>query len=70
MDLTIEITDALTPEMISTLCIVKRQPLLICDRCHDVQAIVVATMQILRNGETWTLCGACAKELPRGFSVI
>jgi hypothetical protein len=45
------------------------RPLLICDRCHDVEAIVVAIMQILPLDASWALCGACADELPVGFKI-
>jgi hypothetical protein len=69
LNLTIELTDALTPEMTAALCLVRKQSLLICDRCHDVEAIVIATMKILPIGETWALCGACTSELPVGFHV-
>jgi hypothetical protein len=46
------------------------QPLPICDRCRNVEEIVVAVMEIVALGETWVLCGACAHELPHGFTVV
>jgi hypothetical protein len=45
------------------------QPLMICDRCHDVEEIVVALMQIQAVEETWALCGSCVGELPAGLKV-
>jgi hypothetical protein len=45
------------------------RPLLICDRCHNVEAIVVAIMEISLIDETWALCGACMSELPVGFGL-
>jgi hypothetical protein len=41
--------------------------LLICERCQNVEEIVVAIMQIVQLDETWALCGPCARELPPGF---
>jgi hypothetical protein len=41
--------------------------LLTCDRCHEVDAIVVAIMEILPLEQSWALCGPCKQELPRGF---
>jgi len=46
-----------------------QRPLLICDRCHDVEEIVVAVMHILPLDGSWALCGSCASELPVGFRV-
>jgi hypothetical protein len=46
------------------------QLLLVCDRCHDIEAIVVAIMQILPIERTWALCGACEGQLPAGFNII
>jgi hypothetical protein len=48
--------------------ILAAQPLLICDGCQNVD-VVVAIMQILQLEESWALFGACALELPTGFSV-
>jgi hypothetical protein len=45
-------------------------PLLICDRCHDIEAIVVSIMHISPIEQTWALCGACEGQLPHGFKVI
>ena len=46
------------------------QLLLVCDRCHDIEAIVVAIMQISPIEQTWALCAACEGQLPVGFKVI
>jgi hypothetical protein len=40
------------------------QALLLCDRCQNVEEIVVVTMQIIGLDKTWTLCASCADELP------
>jgi hypothetical protein len=45
------------------------QPILTCDRCHNVDEVVVAIMQIPSIGE-WALCGTCRLELPTGLSVV
>jgi hypothetical protein len=69
LDLTIKLTDIPRPDLTATLCMAPAQPLLICDRCQNVDQIVVAIMQILQLDQSWALCGACARELPAGFSV-
>jgi hypothetical protein len=38
-----------------------------CDRCHKVEEIVVAIMQILPLEETWALCDSCLREMPAGY---
>jgi hypothetical protein len=43
------------------------RPLLICNRCHDIEEVVIAIMEIPSLEETWALCGACVGELPAGF---
>lgn len=45
------------------------RPLMICDRCHNVEEIVVALMQIHAVEETWALCGSCLGELPTGLKL-
>jgi len=70
LKLTIKLTDIPNPGLTAAfVCADRAQPLLICDRCQNVEAIVVAVMQILQLDETWALCGTCARELPDGFSV-
>ena len=69
MDLIIE-TEPLTPSSIAALCAARAQTMLICDRCQDPDEVVVATMEIPAMGETFTLCGDCTRELPRGFRVV
>jgi hypothetical protein len=67
--LTIELTDIRTSGSTPALLTAKAQPLLICDRCQNVEEVVVTIMKILPLDETWALCGACARELPSGFTV-
>jgi hypothetical protein len=43
---------------------------LICDRCHDIEAVVLAIMEVLPLEETRALCGVCVSELPAGFLPI
>ena len=43
--------------------------LLVCERCKDVEEVVIAIMQIVQIDETWALCGKCAGELPAGYHV-
>jgi hypothetical protein len=69
LDLIIE-TAPLTPSSIAALCATRAQTMLICDRCQDPTEVVVATMEIPAMDETFTLCGGCTRELPRGFRVV
>jgi hypothetical protein len=46
-----------------------QRPLLVCDRCHDVEEIVVVVMEIIPLEGSWALCGSCASELPVRFRV-
>jgi hypothetical protein len=69
LDLIIE-SQPLTPSLIAALCAARELPELICDRCLDPDAIVVATMEISEIDETFTLCGTCARQLPRGFQMV
>jgi hypothetical protein len=69
LDLIIE-TEPLTPSSIAALCAARAQTMLICDRCQDPDEVVVATMEIPAMEETFTLCGECTRELPRGFRVV
>jgi hypothetical protein len=69
MDLIVE-TLPLTPTSIAALCAARAQTMLICDRCQDPHEAVVATIEIPAMDETFTLCGGCTRELPRGFSVV
>jgi hypothetical protein len=69
LDLIVE-TETLTPILIAALCAARAQTMLICDRCHDPNEVVVATMMISAMDETFALCGGCTRELPRGFRVV
>jgi hypothetical protein len=44
--------------------------LLTCDRCHDVEEVVVAILRIRALNKTVAVCGHCMQEVPRGFTVI
>ena len=68
MDLIIE-TTPLTPKLVVALCAAREQPELICDRCLNPDEIVVVAMEIDAIGETFALCGDCARALPLGFHV-
>ena len=65
MDLTVRVTDISTTPRGTPLK--SAGPLLTCDRCHKVDEIVVAVMEILPLEERWALCGPCKQELPVGF---
>lgn len=41
--------------------------LLVCDRCHNIEEIVVALVQALPLRKSWALCGTYKHELPEGF---
>ncbi len=69
MNLTIKLTDVRGTNFTAGEVAALTQPLLICDRCQNVEEIVVATMEILQLEETWALCGTCAHELPNGFNL-
>ena len=47
----------------------RNRPLMICDRCRNVEEIVVALMQIDAVEDTLALCGSCLGELPTGLKV-
>jgi hypothetical protein len=47
----------------------RSQRLMICDRCHNVEEIVVTLMEVIQLYRTWALCGTCVSELPKGFLV-
>jgi hypothetical protein len=51
-------------------CAIARQSLLICERCKNVEEVVVAIMQIVQLDETWALCGNCTRELPAGHHLV
>jgi hypothetical protein len=69
MDLIVE-TQPLTPGLIAVLCAAREQRELICDRCLDPDEMVVSAIEIAAMDETFALCGACMRELPRGFEVV
>lgn len=58
------------PPDAGALCAARAQTMLICDRCQDPAEVVVATMEIPALDKTYTLCGGCTRELPRGFRVV
>jgi len=69
VDLIVE-TETLTPAAIAALLAAREQPELICDRCVDPHAEVVAIMQIDAIEQTFALCGPCTSELPRGYQEV
>jgi len=66
LDLTIKLTEVPRTAPPSDSAITGKS-LLVCERCKDVEEIVVAIMQIVQLDETWALCGKCARELPAGY---
>jgi hypothetical protein len=69
LNLTVKLTDIRRADLTAVWPPVGTQPLPICDRCHNLEEIVVATMRILDLEETWSLCGTCVRELPAGFNL-
>ncbi len=69
MNLTVKLTDVHHSDLTLALSSAGIQPLAICDRCHNVEEIVVATMQILPLDKIWSLCGPCRRALPAGFNL-
>jgi len=67
LNLTVKVTDISRYRMTPALGRATAGQLLVCDRCHDVDEIVVAVMQILPLEEGWALCGPCSQKLPDGF---
>ena len=67
LDLTVRVTDLPRPSLNSAAWTGQARALLTCDRCHELDEIVVAIMEIEPLEETWALCGSCKQELPRGF---
>jgi hypothetical protein len=70
VNLTVKLTEIPRPAVPAAFRPAVAQPLAICDRCGDAEEIVIALMEIIALGETWVLCGSCAHELPRGFTVV
>jgi len=69
LDLTVELTDVRCGDSICCLSPDGARPLLVCDRCHDIEEIVVAMMRIVQIDEAWALCGPCLREMPTGFKI-
>lgn len=44
--------------------------LLVCDRCHNIEEIVVALVQALPLRKSWALWVTCQHELPEGYHSI
>jgi hypothetical protein len=69
MDLVVIVRDIARSEMASGISSVQ-QELLVCDRCHNIDEIVVAIVQALPLKQSWTICGPCEQELPEGFYLV
>jgi hypothetical protein len=69
LNLTVKLTDIRGADLTAAWPPVGMRPLPICDRCHNLEEIVVATMQVLSLEGTWSLCGTCVRELPVGFNL-
>jgi hypothetical protein len=68
LNLTVKLTEISSRDFTAAAVSPKSaQPLPICDRCHNIEEIVVVTMQIIPLEGTWALCGPCKQELPKGF---
>jgi len=70
LELTVKVTDISAAGATSAMRPASAGPLPICDRCHNVSAIVVAVMEIFALEQTWALCGPCKQELPKGFHLV
>jgi hypothetical protein len=70
MDLIVIVRDIARSEMASGAHASLASELLVCDRCHDIEEIVVAIIQALPLQKRWALCGACKQELPEGFYLV
>jgi hypothetical protein len=69
MDLVAIVRDITRSEVPSEISSVQ-QELLVCDRCHNIDEIIVAIFQALPLIQSWALCGACKQELPEGFYLV
>lgn len=67
MNLTVKLTDVSRSVIMPPEGCPGSANLLVCDRCHDLDEIVVAIMQIEPIEERWALCGQCMQKLPKGF---
>ncbi len=38
--------------------------ILICQRCSDVEALIIAFLVFEHNEQAWPLCGRCVRKLP------
>jgi hypothetical protein len=69
VDLIVELTDILQPGFSAACAKVPARSLLICDRCHSLEEIIVAILTIPAIDTSWALCGLCARAVPGGFLV-
>jgi len=68
LSLTVRVADVRRLGLAAAEC--EARVLMVCDRCHDVEEIVVAVMEIVQLNQIWALCGICASELPKGLRAI
>jgi hypothetical protein len=69
LDLIVD-TQLVTPAAIEALLASREEDDLICDRCLDPDEPLAATMMVEAIGLTFALCGACARELPKGYQEV
>jgi hypothetical protein len=62
VDLIVEITNMLQPDLAEA----RRR---FCERCQNLDEIVVAILKIPALNKTLAVCGHCMQEVPRGFQV-
>jgi len=70
LNLAIKLTDLRHADLTSGAPPPVIRPLLVCDRCQNIDEVVVAILEILPLEETWSLCGPCKHELPDGFQLV
>jgi hypothetical protein len=70
MDLIVIVRDVARSELASGSSLALEQEPLACDRCHNIEEIVVAMVQALPLKKSWAICGPCKQALPEGFYLV
>jgi len=69
MDLIVIVREVARSELTSG-SVALEQELVACDRCHNIEEIVVAMVQALPLKQWWAICGPCKQALPDGFYLV
>jgi hypothetical protein len=70
LNLTVKVVDISRYRRAGGTAAVVEGKLLTCDRCNDIDQIVVAIMWIPSMEQGWALCGSCTQKLPEGLHAV